>query len=511
MNSRDLLVRQRWLAGVAMGALGLLTAGAVNAQDAAVSTAPADRSAPPAPIDPREAKLEQLQSEVEELSAQIGDLKAQMSSGLKDVRATQAAAQASAPKISFPDGRPTFSSADGNFKVALRTVVQFDAAHYDVDPRTASNNLSSGTDFRRARFGFDATLYHDWNLGFLGEFGGRGVESAVLNQAYLEYAGFKSKGAAVRLRVGAWATPAGLEDATSNAEGVFVERPAVAEMVRNFAGGDGRAGAGAFINGAHWYLSGVLTGDVAGPLTSAEFGEQEGYLARVAIDPLHGRDYDVHLGANITGVIKPANTAAVAPVAEAVRLRERPESSVDDNSTRLVDTGAIAASGLTAYGLEAGASFKSLYLAGEWFKIDVDRTGSTAGFNPSFDGWYVQGSWTLTGERHVWTPSSGGFRGIKPNHLFDPGAGGWGAWEIAGRYSVLDLNDQAGLGGTPTPLGGVRGGVQKITSAGINWYPNPVVRFLFDFQNVNVDRLSATGASIGENVKIYTVRSQFAF
>ncbi len=334
----------------------------------------------------------------------------------------------------------------------------------------------------------------------------------MLNQAWIEYAGWKTKDFAARFRIGAWATPVNLEDGTGAGEQLLVERATVSELERGLAGGDGRSSVGAFFNGKSWYFSGVLTGDVVGAPAAAEFGESEGYIVRAAIDPFHGKDYDVHIGANVTGVIRPANTSATPGVpAESVRLRERPETSVDDNSTRLVDTGAITSDGLTAYGLEGGLSFKSLYLAGEWTHFDVSRTSVGSPFNPSFSGWYLQGSWTLTGERRVWSSANGGFRGIRPRNNFDPADGGWGAWELAARYSVLDLNDDAGLAGAATPVGGIRGGEQKVTSAGINWYPNTVFKFQLDFQNVDVDRLSATGAQIGQNVKIYTLRSQFAF
>src|SRR5438552_4080539 len=82
---------------------------------------------------------------------------------------------------------------------------------------TAASALSSVTNFRRARLRIDATVYRDWNLAIWGEFGGSGSEAAKLNQAYIEYAGWKPFGlkAPVRFRVGAWATPTGLEDATS--------------------------------------------------------------------------------------------------------------------------------------------------------------------------------------------------------------------------------------------------------------------------------------------------------
>lgn len=493
--------RAALFAGVAAGLA--FAAGGASAQDATVQTAPVERPAPP--LDPRDQEIAELREEVHELAAQVADLKSATSSGLKEVRASQS----TLPQVSISNGRPTIATADGDNKFAIRSVVQFDAAHYDVSPLRTDNDLASGTNFRRARIGFDATVFKNWNIALWGDFGGSGGETPVLNQAFIEYAGFKPFGGTtqLRLRVGAWATPTGEEDATSNTDSLFLERAAIAELVRGIAGGDGRSGVGAFWSGDRWYVSGVLTGAVVGVPATAEFDEQEGYLARVAVNPIHGADYDVHLGANVTGVLKPADTTAGPLTAQAIRLRERPELRVD--GTRLVDTGNIAADGLTAWGLEGGASFKSLLLQSEWFKINVDRQGVL--FDPSFSGWYVQGAWALTGEHRAWSSANGGFRGIKPNHNFNPAKGGWGAFEVAARYSVLDLNDQSGLAGAAAPAGGIRGGRQEITTVGLNWYPNTVVRFLLDYQWANINRLNAAGASIGENVKTLSFRSQFAF
>jgi len=456
------------------------------------------------------ARLDALEKRNDELEAQVSDLKAQVAAGQGAIREEIH----SQPSVSLANGRPAFASADGNFKFALRSVVQFDAAHDDVKPLTPANDLGSGTNFRRARLGFDATVYKDWNIGLWGEFGGSGGESAGLNQAYVEYAGWKPFGLAepLRLRVGAWATPTGLEDATSNTDSLFLERPAAAELVRNLAGGDGRTGAGAFARGERWYAGGVLTGKVVGVPSTPEFSQQSGYILRVAYSPLHGADYDTHLGASLQGVLEPADTAAGPVEVQAVRLQERPEIRV--SGTRLVDTGPIASNGLQALGLEAGASWKTLYAAGEWFKIDVSRKAVGAApspFDPSFSGWYLQGAWTLTGERHVWSSASGGFNGIRPARPFSLQKGGWGGLELAARYSVLDLNDRAGAAGAAAPLGGIRGGQQKISTLGLNWYPNSVVRFLLDYQWINVERLNPAGAPIGADVNVVSLRSQFAF
>ena len=456
------------------------------------------------------ARLDALEKRNDELEAQVADLKAQVGAGEQVIREEIH----SAPVVSLANGRPTFSTPDGNFKFALRSVVQFDAAHYDVSPLRADNDLGSGTNFRRVRFGFDGTAYKDWNFALWGEWGGSGGETATLNQAYVEYAGWKPFSFAdpLRLRIGAWATPTGLEDATSNTDSLFLERPAIAELVRGLAGGDGRTGVGAFTKGERWYAGAVLTGKVVGVPSTTEFSQQSGYILRTAFNPIHGGDYDAHLGITYQGVLEPADTAAGTAEAQAVRLQERPELRV--SGTRLVDTGAITSNGLAALGLEAGASWKNLYAAGEWFNIDVSRNtvgAARSPFDPSFSGWYLQGAWTLTGEHRAWSSANGGFNGVRPARPFSLKGGGWGGLELAARYSVLDLNDRAGAAGAAAPLGGIRGGEQKISTLGVNWYPNNVVRFLLDYQWVNVDRLNAAGGRLNTDVNVISLRSQFAF
>ena len=76
---------------------------------------------------------------------------------------------------------------------------------------------------------------------------------------------------------------------------------------------------------------------------------------------------------------------------------------------------------------------------------------------------------------------------------------------------MLDLDDHAGVFGRTAPAGGIRGGEQKITTIGLNWYPNSVVRFLLDYQWADVKRLSAAGADIGTDVNMISFRSQYAF
>ena len=75
-----------------------------------------------------------------------------------------------------------------------------------------------------------------------------------------------------------------------------------------------------------------------------------------------------------------------------------------------------------------------------------------------------------------------------PDAPFDPLAGNWGAWEIAGRYSAVDFDHDV----TSTNAADrVFGGKQYIASAGLNFYPNDILRFVFDYQSVTLRNIGA--------------------
>lgn len=455
-------------------------------------------------VDPRDAVIRQLTERLDALEAQLADLKEATAADVADVRTI-----VQTVPVTIANGRPQIASSDGENRFAVRGLIQFDGAAYYEEPGNPTD-LNSGTNFRRARLGIEGTLNKNWNYALTGEFGGSASESAVLNQAWVEYAGWKPFGLLqpLRVRAGAWATPVNLEDGTNNTEGLFLERPAAAELTRSIAAGDGRAGFGLFANGERWYTHGVLTGNVVGGPAGAEFDEQTGWLARATWLASRSPDHGIHLGINASGVFEPADTSAGLATTKTLRLQERPELRVD--GTRFVDTGAIPANGLVQTGVELGGFYKNFYAAAEAFQFDIDRSAAGAP-DATFGGWYVQGSWTITGEKRAWVPTSGGFQGVRPTKNFNPAADGWGAWEVAARYSVLNLNDNEGVPGAVRPATGVRGGEQGITTIGLNWYPNRTVRFLLDYQWVDVDRLNNAGAQIGEDFQILSGRAQVSF
>ncbi len=146
------------------------------------------------------------------------------------------------------------------------------------------------------------------------------------------------------------------------------------------------------------------------------------------------------------------------------------------------------------------------------------------------------------------------FGAPRPASPFSLG-GTWGGWELAARYSHLDLDYNVNPLGLPARFNGagavanvnylgaplanageIRGGQQDIWSVALNWYLNRNVRVMFQYQNVEVSRVSSTalctvsattGActatttnvglpsaafpDIGQTFDTFAVRTQFAF
>ena len=448
-----------------------------------------------------DAKVQQLEQDIQQLNAQVQDLKRSTADQYTDIQKQQAANQTGGVKVAINNGRPTISGPD--FTFALRSLVQYDSAYYGQGQLPAGTDFSSGNNFRRARFGFDGTAFGDWAYTFIYDFGGSGTEASTIASAYIQYNGFGP----VHIKAGAYPAPESLDDATSASDLLFLERAQPTDMARSMAGADGRDAATIFYYDPNFFAAASYTGGVVGD--AANFDEQQAAVGKLAYRFDLGEDTNFVLGADVTDIFKFADAAAGGNTPTPIRFRERPELNVDSQSIRLIDTSSITADSAWEYGLEAAGNVKNLYAQGGYFGYGAERHASTLA-DPDFNGWYVQASWVLTGESKKYKPELGAYGIPKPDQNFTLDKGGLGAWELAARYSDLDLNYNAGVAGHATPTGGIRGGDQRIWSAGVNWYPNPVLRFMLDYQHVDVSRLATAGTSLDAKLDDVSLRLQLS-
>jgi phosphate-selective porin OprO/OprP len=456
-----------------------------------------------------DAKIKALEEQVQALSTQIQDLKAGTASKYVE---TQRQITAVAPTLT--NGRPTITESDGAFSASLRTLVQFDTGNYDQDNRPPpAPKLSSGSDFRRSRFGIEGKVFTDWEYNFLYDFGGSGVEGSTITSAYIQYNALP-----VQLRIGAFAPYANFEDSAGAADLLFLERATVTEIQRSLAGGDGRSAFSVVKAGERAFGSLALTGGRANQ--SGVLDEQQALLGRASYLIESSPDSKIAIGANGTWIYKTANI--FPPPGVALSLGNPPELRVDDTGTNgaptnLITTGNLNANSLKQWGVDGGGNYKSLYLEGGYYGFSVDRRNSLP--DADFYGWYVAASWMLTGEQRRYDPTRGAFRSPAVLHpVGSPGwqgatpAGpvqtGWGAWELAVRYSFMDLTDHEF---DPVAANRIRGGEQDIWTVGLNWYINNAIKAQLNYQFVDVNRLTAAGARLGQDVDQISMRWQFAF
>lgn len=458
-------------------------------------------AAAPAQADPQSdaGKIGQLEQDIQDLQAQVQDLKRSSADQHADIQSEQS----KGVKVSLANGRPTIASADGDFSFSLRSLVQFDSAYYGQGKLPAGTDFASGSNFRRARFGFDGTAIKDWTYQFIYDFGGSGTEGSTISSAFFQYNGL----APVYFKAGAYPPPESFDDSTSASDLLFLERAQPTDLARSIAGADGRDAATIYGYDDDFFAALSYTGGVVGE--AANFDEQQALVGRVAWRFYASDDVNLAIGADTTYVLKFPDLTAGAGSAHALRLRERPELNVDSNGIRLIDTGNIDAENAWEQGVETAGNYRNFYGQGGYFGFTAYRRASSLA-DPDFGGWYVQASWVLTGEVKKYRPDIGAYAAPDPNDTFSLDHAGIGAWELAARYSVLDLDFDPGLAGAAAPVDGVRGGQQRIWSAGLNWYPNSVIRLMLDYQHTDVSRLSSTGGDLGARLDDVSLRLQLS-
>lgn len=413
-----------------------------------------------AQADPR---IEALERQIEALRAEVNALKAERAAAPVAPPAATAAAPKPPEAVKFSPS-PQWTSPDKAFTFKLRGRIELDTAIFDV--RRGTRDFSNGTDLRRARLGLEGRMFTDWGYRLEADVASGSRDDSAgseldVKDAYIQYLGLKN----LTLTAGQHKTPNGLDQLTSSTNLTFMERASFSEALldRRNAGGDFKLGLSARYAAANWSLTAGLFGENT-TITGAS-GADEGYgvHGRATFTPVNTEHNLLHLG--VSGFWRDTGGRGT------VRFGDRPEIRVD--GARLVDTSAFAADDYTFLGLELLGASGPFFVQAEYGRTDVNRPAALA--DVSFDGGYVQAGWFLTGER---LPYKDGVLGrVEPQRNFSLKDGGWGALQLAARYSALGLND-----------GTVQGGRSENLTVGLNWYANPYVRVLLNWVRFDTTR-----------------------
>jgi phosphate-selective porin OprO/OprP len=379
-------------------------------------------------------------------------------------------------KVYWKDGL-RMDTADKSVRLKLGGRILHDSTWWDKsdEVQTVTGSTRNGSEFRAARLYLAGEVYK--HVVFKGQYDFANDDGANFKDVYM---GFRMKdklgeGSSTSVLFGHLKEPFSLEEMTSSRFITFMERG----LPNIFAVGR-QTGVTVFNNFLDNRLSvGFAVSQPTDDDQGGTSGNKYTVTSRIAGTPMNnGSDRKIHLGFSHSYGKFDKNEA---------RYRQRPE--VHD-SPRFVDTDDFSADDAHNMMGEFAAVFGPFSVQSEVGGSIVD---SDATDDPEFFGAYVLASWFITGEHRNYDDKKAAFNRVKPhNNLFQ---GGWGAWEIAARYSHLDLDDSDADGGE----------LDNVT-VGINWYWNPNTRVMFNFVNADLDRASAD-----TDTQAFMVRTQIDF
>jgi phosphate-selective porin OprO/OprP len=422
-----------------------------------------------------------------------------------DVEAAEAKAK-DAPKITIGSDGFSFGNADGSYAVQLKGVLQVDSRTFFHDAGIVGNDTFL---LRRARPVLQGTVARDFDFLFVPDFGGSSVQ---IFDAYLNYR-YRPE---LQLRAGKMKSPIGLEQLQADVDILFNERSLVTDLLPNRD--IGIVLQGDILGGVASYAAGIFNGVGDGRSTSNfDLEDDKAFEGRVffqpfkttSIYPLQGLGFG--LGGSYESMQK-TNTAGL-PATTGGTLA----GFVTDGQQQFFAYNPAGGAVVVADGKHWRLSPQAYYyngpfgLLGEYIISDqrVTRVLGPSRITRRLENtaWQVTGSWVLTGEDAAYKG------GVIPRHPFNPLAGGWGAWQLVGRYEQLDIdNDAFPLFSNPASSATFAGA----WSVGLNWYLNRnfLIKASFshtDFRGGGVPGASAPAAVTSNDENVFFTRMQLAF
>ena len=349
-----------------------------------------------------------------------------------------------------------FLSDDGNFKLKFGGRIMNDWAIFSTDQaiKDSLGKLTNGTEFRRVRFFNSGNIYSNINYKLQLDFAGGNVKAKDI---FIEITELPVVG---NIKIGHFKEPFSLEELTSSKYITFMERPAVTSfnpsrntgiMLHNNAYG----------TRVSWQIGWFRNTDNFG--NNEDAANNQNLTFRLAGLPFYKEKEHrfLHLGMGYSSRSE-LNEYSISSEPEAHMAGKYVKTGTisDVNRVNLINGEMAFVSGPFA-------------LQGELFQSSVNThlSGSL-----DFNGNYVQISYLLTGENKNYKGPGEGFGRINPRNNFNGEDNGIGAWEVALRYSSIDLIDKEGRH-------------MNLFTAGVNWYLNPSVRIMTNYGLVDLQNI----------------------
>jgi phosphate-selective porin OprO and OprP len=308
---------------------------------------------------------------------------------------------------------------------------------------------------RRAWIEPTLTIGRDWVIAFQYDFSD---PMLPINDAFVAWKGLPD----TILTLGNMKVPFSLEWLQSNNDTLFTERSLANAFVP-----DRRFGFAVGHHGQAWTAVAGVFGNAA---SNGVTGDGVAAAGRATVAPILETDETLHLG--LAGIYRRRSRGdgdfGFSTTAEA-SLFARP----------FVDTGDLPdVARVSRIGTEFAYRKGPLLVQAEYIAAAVERFPGPGGAPPvlRFQGGYVEAGLVLNGEgrSYALTPQGGTtyatFKGVAVPEGQRVSRGGIGVFELAARYSAVDLDAR-----------GFRGGSERDVTVGLSWYPEPNLRLIANY------------------------------
>ena len=420
-----------------------------------------------------------------------------------------------------------FKSADGQFEIKLRGLIQADARVFDEgikgQPVATSFTTTDATDnflLRRVRPIIDGKVNETYSFRISSDFGNG---SSSLVDAYVD----GNYDSSAKVRVGKFTPPVGFERLQSSADTKFN----AVSLVSNFLPSRdvGLQLSGDVFDGVLNYAAGLFNGanDAASGDNDADTDKE--VAARLFLQPLinHpgllqglgfglGYTHTQYEGA-LTPAAAPPYTVTSSGLVGYRTSGQETFFSYTANGTPTTANTVIADGDRDRFVPQFSYYYGGLGVTGEYLEQAQEIAINNGLRSEEVDhrAWNVTASYVITGEE----ASS---KSIKPAKIFDPRNGGWGAWELKARAGELAIDGDVfkgsnGVLGSANSFADARRSAKSAENfgVGVNWYLNNFVRVSADYEETRFEwgggGATATAPKDRPDEKVFIGRVQVSF
>ena len=453
-------------------------------------------------------------------------------------RELEKTAKAKVPAPKFKDGL-VFENEDKSttFQIGGRIHADYRAFNHGNNENQISSNTTAESDtfdIRRARLEFKGHFYDNFDFLLSADAAGQtnGNTGAILDQAWLNISHYKP----VQFRVGQFKVPMSMERKMSSNALDFMERSQHDTISTYEDRGamiwgvpkDGLTYALAVVNGE----GNKNRNDVDSRVSKPEFQANATINFAQLMD---NKDAVYHLGfgASTTDISKGNGSNTTAGInstlwfagGNTARTEARGISYLTMPSINSLKDVSNEIS-RQRYNLEAAVAYGPVKVVAEYLRNDFSGDLTSAkSFDNSVKAYYASVLWNISGEKFADFYKEGIFTAVKPKNNFDFTKFTGGAWQLGARYSKLDASDFNNAtfasvnGATTTPANGSVATTNTTNSTfeadaytlGLNYIPNPNVRFMLNYIKTNFDTPISIEGAKEDSESAITARAQFTF